>query len=226
MMLLSYFGEPANYPFLVALLVVFILAAIEGVGAMIGAGVFGFLDGLLPDIDLGAELDIEFDAPDLQSPSITGEFLSWLRIGQVPVIFSLIVFLTAFGLIGLTLQGLCLSLLGTALSALWVALPTLFLSIPVVGFGNRFLAFVLPRDETSAISRDRLVGKVATITLGEARVNFPAQAKVKDRFGQTHYIMLAPDNESETYGQGDRLLLVRRSENIYFGIRPSSKALQ
>ena len=61
MILLSYFGEPANYPFLVALFVVFVLAAVEGVGLLIGAGIFGFLDGVLPDIDLGTELDIDID---------------------------------------------------------------------------------------------------------------------------------------------------------------------
>ena len=226
MILLSYFGEPANYPFLVALFVVFVLAAIEGVGLLIGAGIFGFLDGVLPDIDLGTELDIDIDMPDMQTPSMTGQFLTWLRMGRVPVVFSLIVLLVAFGLIGLTIQGLSLSIFGSALPAIVAVLPALLLSIPVLSLGNRFLALVLPRDETSAISRNRLIGKIATITLGEARHDFPAQAKVTDRFGLTHYIMLAPDNEDESYRQGDRLLLVRLCDNTYYGIQSTSNALK
>ena len=132
MILLSYFGEPANYPFLVALFVVFVLAAIEGVGLLIGAGIFGFLDGVLPDIDLGTELDIDVDMPDMQTPSMTGQFLSWLRMGRVPVVFSLIVLLVAFGLIGLTIQGMSLSIFGSTLPAIVAVLPALLLSIPVL----------------------------------------------------------------------------------------------
>ena len=157
---------------------------------------------------------------------MTGQFLTWLRMGRVPVVFSLIVLLVAFGLIGLTIQGLSLSIFGSALPAIVAVLPALLLSIPVLSLGNRFLAHVLPRDETSAISRNRLIGKIATITLGEARHDFPAQAKVTDRFGLTHYIMLAPDNEDESYRQGDRLLLVRLCDNTYYGIQSTSNALK
>lgn len=226
MMLLSYFGDPSNVPFLVALAIVFILALIEGVGMLIGAGIFSFLDALLPDIDLELELDIEADTPDLTTPSVTGQFLSWLRVGEVPVIFSLIVFLVSFGLIGLTIQEVMRMVFGSALPASLATIPTLIASLPMLSLGNRFLAFIIPRDETSAISRDKLIGKVATITLGEARKDFPAQAKVRDRYRQTHYIMLAPDNEDEQFKQGDQLLLVRREGNTYFGIVPTSAALK
>lgn len=222
MLFLSYFSDPAYFPFLVALTIVSILAAIEGVGLLIGAGIFSFLDGLLPDVDI----DLNLEGPDLSSPSLIGETLSWLRIGRVPVIISLIVFLVAFGLIGLALQGFIASLVGSPLPAFIAVLPVFALSLPVLSMGNRVMAAVMPRDETSAISRDRLIGKVAIITLGESRKDFPAEAKVKDRFNQTHYIMLAPDSDDESYSQGDQLLIVRRDENTYFGIKHTSEALQ
>lgn len=224
MMLMPYFSDPAHFPFLVALAIVFILAAIEGVGMLIGAGIFGFLDSLLPDIDL--DLDLEMDAPDLSVPSLTGQVLSWLQIGRVPVVISLIVFLVSFGLIGLSLQETSRSIVSTSLPT-WIAiLATFVISLPVLSLGNRILAAVIPKDETSAVSRDSLIGKFATITLGEARHDFPAQAKVKDQHGQTHYVMLAPDIDGECYAQGDQLLLVRRAENIYFGIRSDSEAFK
>ncbi len=226
MMLMPYFSDPAHFPFLVALAIVFILAAIEGVGMLIGAGIFGFLDSLLPDIDLDVDFDVDLDAPDLSVPSLTGQVLSWLQIGRVPVVISLIVFLVSFGLIGLTLQEMLRSIVGTSLPTPIAVLATFVLSLPVLSLGNRVLAAVIPKDETSAVSRDSLIGKFATITLGEARHDFPAQAKVRDQHGQTHYVMLAPDIDGECYAQGDQLLLVRRTKNIYFGIQSDSEAFK
>jgi hypothetical protein len=218
-MFLSFANDASNFPFSVALVVVAILAAIEGVGLMIGAGIFGFLDGLLPDVDLGV------DAPDLTSPSLSGQFLTWLRIGQVPAIFTLIVFLVAFGLIGLFLQGIVGSILGAPLPALLATVPALVLAVPVVRTGNAVLAKIIPRDETSAVSRDSFIGKLAIITGGTAKAGYPAQGKIKDQHDQTHYIPVQPDVETEVFAQGEIVLLVRRKKSVYFAIRPESEGL-
>jgi len=220
-MLLSYVNETANFPFSVALVIVAILAAIEGVGLLIGAGIFGFLDGLLPDIDI----DLDIDAPDLTAPSLSGQFLTWLRIGKVPVIFSLIVFLVAFGLIGLFIQGLVNAIFGAPLPALLASVPAFAFSMPVLSVGNAVLAKVLPKDETSAVSRDSLIGKLAVLTGGEARSNYPAQAKVKDQHNQTHYILVEPDIGTDCFVRGERVLIVRRKKSVYFAIRPESNGL-
>ena len=228
MILLSYFGEPANYPFLVALFVVFVLAAIEGVGLLIGAGIFGFLDGVLPDIDLGTELDIDIDMPDMQTPSMTGQFLSWLRMGRVPVVFFTNRLACCFRFdrlddprsepVNIRERTACHCSGSTGPSSIHNRFS---------GLGNRFLALVLPRDETSAISRNRLIGKIATITLGEARHDFPAPSQGnRSVWPHSLYIMLAPDNEDESYRQGDRLLLVRLCDNTYYGIQSTSNALK
>ncbi len=218
-MFLSFANDASNFPFSVALVVVAILAAIEGVGLMIGAGIFGFLDGLLPEVDLGV------DAPDLTSPSLSGQFLTWLRIGQVPAIFTLIVFLVAFGLIGLFLQGIVSSILGAPLPALLATVPALILAVPVVRTGNVVLAKIIPKDETSAVSRDSFIGKLATITGGTAKVGYPAQGKIKDQHDQTHYIPIQPDVETDVFSRGEIVLLVRRKRSVYFAIRPESEGL-
>ena len=218
-MFLSFANEASNFPFLVALVIVAILAAIEGVGLLVGAGMFGFLDGLLPDVDLG------IDAPDLTSPSISGQFLTWLRIGQVPAVFTLIVFLVAFGLIGLFIQTIAMSLFGAPLPALVATVPALVLAMPVVRTGNTVLARIIPKDETTVVSRDSLIGRLATITGGTARLGYPAQGKVKDQHDQTHYIPIEPDIETDVFAPGDLVLLVRRKKSVYFAIRAESDGL-
>ncbi|MDV7340474.1 YqiJ family protein [Terasakiella sp. A23] len=221
MVFLSYFNDAANFPFSVALFVVTILAALEGVGLLVGVGIFSFLDALLPDVDL----EVDVDAPDFSDPSILGSSLTWLRIDRVPVIISLIVFLVSFGLIGLSLQGMVKSVFGSPLPVLIAMIPTTLLALPVLSVGNTILSKIIPQDETSAVSQDSLIGKMAEITLGEAKKDFPAQAKVKDEYDQTHYIMICPDNDHETFTQGSRLLLVRRDNTTYFGIQNTSDAL-
>jgi hypothetical protein len=218
-MFLSFANEASNFPFSVALVIVAILAAIEGVGLLVGAGVFGFLDGLLPDVDLG------IDAPDLTSPSISGQFLTWLRIGQVPAVFTLIVFLVAFGLIGLFIQTVAMSLFRAPLPALVATVPALVLAMPVVRAGNTVLARIIPKDETTVVSRDSLIGRLATITGGTARLGYPAQGKVKDQHDQTHYIPIEPDIETDVFAPGDLVLLVRRKKSVYFAIRAESDGL-
>lgn len=218
-MFLSFANDASNFPFSVALVIVAILAAIEGVGLIIGAGIFGFLDGLLPDVDLGV------DAPDLTSPSLSGQFLTWLRIGQVPAIFTLIVFLVAFGLIGLFIQGFVGSFFGAPLPALLATVPSLVLAMPLVRTGNLVLAKVMPKDETSAVSRDSLIGKLATITGGTAKVGYSAQGKVKDQHDQTHYIPVEPDIETDVFVRGEVVLIVRRKKSVYFAIRAESDGL-
>ncbi|RCK51217.1 hypothetical protein TH25_09580 [Thalassospira profundimaris] len=218
-MFLSYLNETSNFPFSVSLVIVAILALIEGIGLIIGAGIFGFLDGLLPDIDL------DIDVPDMTAPSIGGQFLTWLQIGRIPAIFSLIVFLVAFGLIGLFLQGMVAAVLGAPLPALLACIPALVLSMPVLSVGNRALAAIIPRDETSAVSHDSLIGKPAVITGGEARKDYPAQGKLKDQYRQTHYILIEPDNDQDIFAQGQKVLLVRRHKSIYFAIPIESDGL-
>jgi hypothetical protein len=66
---------------------------------------------------------------------------------------------------------------------------------------------------------------VATITLGEARQGSPAEARFRDQFGTTHYLMVEPD-DGETYQAGDNVLLVQQRGAVYQCIRSDNKHLQ
>ena len=91
-----------NLPFTVALAVMFGIAVLEGVMALMGFALSGVLDSLLPDMDFDIEADVY---ADLETPSPFSRLLGWLRVGKVPMLMLLIIFLTGFGLIGLLEEG-------------------------------------------------------------------------------------------------------------------------
>ncbi|MCG8463271.1 MAG: YqiJ family protein [Xanthomonadales bacterium] len=206
-----FLGLSSNWPFSSALAIMLIFALIEGVSTLIGAGLSQFVDALLPD------LDVDMDA-DFSDPSATVKFLSWLRFGEVPAIVCFIVFLTVFGLLGLAFQASMLSILGTLLPPWLAAALVLVVTLPVVSIMNRLIAKIIPKDETQVVSANSFVGRVAYITLGEATLGSPTQAKVKDRYGHTHYVMIEPDHSDTTLKPGDELLITEHHGSVYRAI--------
>lgn len=205
---------PQNILFAVALAVLLLIAILEGVGALFGAGLSHLLSSVLPDNDIALDLD----GPDLEAQGPIGRVLSWLRIGQVPVLVLMIIFLAGFGIGGLVVQKCVLTVFGFLLPAIIAFIPALFLSLLVVRFLGGVLNKIIPKDETSAVSKKTFIGRVAIITLGTAKKNHAAQGKVKDAFGKFHYIMIEPDNEEDTFAQGVDVLLVRHSGGTFFAI--------
>ena len=76
-----------NVAFTGALAVMLLIAAVEGVGALLGTSISEHLRSLLPETDLNANLEID------ASEAIVSPFrkaLAWLRVGQVPVLMLLV----------------------------------------------------------------------------------------------------------------------------------------
>lgn len=230
-------AEP-NLPFTIALGVMAALAVIEGLGLILGASLSNLMDSVLPDFDLdGPDLDLDVDADldvdvdahvdaDLE-PGHSGpvEVLTWLRIGQVPFLVWLATFLTAFGLFGLLIQTLAHSLWGDWLVT-WIAVPLAFLGMLPFARGTvALLARVLPKDETTAVSEKTFVGRVAVITLGTASPGSPAQAKLRDEYGQSHYVMVEPSDEYESFISGTSVLLVQKHGAVFSAVRNPTEAL-
>lgn len=160
------------------------------------------------------------DAPaDADGASAIGRFLGWLGLGRLPAMIWLVVFLTSFGLTGLVLQRLVRDLAGGLLPAAAAAPVALFLCLPVLRVSGGLLARILPRDETSAVPAESFVGQLAVVTLGTARHGQPAEAKLKDIHGQTHYVLVEPESESEELETGSQVLLVRRAGAVFSGVR-------
>ena len=137
----------------------------------------------------------------------------------------IIVFLTGFGLSGLALQYVLSLTIGILLPASLASLVAIFSALPVVRFCGGILGKYMPQDETYAVSENTYIGQIATITMGEARHGKPAQARLKDIHGQTHYIMIEPDLPDEHFPQGENVLIVRRQGAIYRAIQNTSSAL-
>ena len=73
----------------------------------------------------------------------------------------------------------------------------------------------MPRDESEAVSRDSFLGLSAQVTVGRARRGAPAEARVQDSYGRSHYVMVEPNNPEEVFPAGTRVVLLTRHESIY-----------
>ena len=204
-----------NLFFTIALGIMLMIALVEGVGAMMGAGLSSFIDQVFPEVDI----DLGIEGPELDAPGSFGRFLSWIRVGQVPVLVVLVIFLLVFGVLGLVMQDLVHSFTGRLMPGLVAALLTFVLALPIVRGATNALAKVIPKDETSAVSRDSFIGRSAIITLGEAKRGYPTQAKVKDRYGKVHYLLVEPDNPEDTLKKDDWILLVKHDGVRFYAIR-------
>lgn len=218
--MIEFLSAGPNLPFSVSLAMMLIMAAIEGVGFLMGMGIFDFLDGLAPDVDFDS-----VDATEMAGMSLADRFMGWLHFGRVPVLILLVVFLTSFGVIGLAMQGVAAQLTGHLLPGALASAVAFPAALPPVRWFGGMLAKVLPKDETYVVSQDALVGRVATIVLGTARQGSPAQGRLRDEHGTSHYVMLEPDEANESFGQGEQVLLVSRQGSTYRAIRNTNASM-
>ncbi|WP_421783380.1 YqiJ family protein [Kiloniella litopenaei] len=208
-----------NLPFVVSLIILLIIGALEGAALLIGLGFSAVLDSMVPD------LDVDIDGPDLGANNTLGSLLTWLRVGKVPLLILLILFFLFFGLSGLAIQGGVDGVMGLLLPGYLASIPAFILALYLVRLVGAVFEKLMPSDETSAVSSDSFVGRVATIVLGVSETGKPAQAKVKDRHGLEHYLLVEPDNTNDIFETGSSVLLVRKVEGKFFGIAASSELL-
>lgn len=201
--------EPHNLPFLIAfgVLAVIALLQVTGLGEAIeGAG--------------------EFDAPDGLDAGGFGEALTTLLgLGRVPFLIWLAALLFIFATIGVIGQAALAHLLGAPLAAGWAMLTAGGAALPLNSLAMRPLGAILPKDETTAIAIDDLVRRDAEIQIGTARAGSPARAKVIDRHGQAHFVMVEPHDQALALNAGDTVLLVRREGQTFYGVHYESPLL-
>jgi hypothetical protein len=209
----SFWTASANLPFLIALGLFFGLSLLQGISFLMGLSLDQSVDHWVdaPDADIDVDMDLDIDGVDsaASSSSLVWGALDWLNAGRIPLLFLVLLFLGSFGLAGYLLQLLVLKSFGFLGGSWLMVLLALPVAIPVSRYTSIFLGKILPKDETSAVSRDSFLGKSAVIVLGVARPGSPAQAKLKDDFGQTHYIMVEPDSDERDFSAGDTVVVVR-----------------
>lgn len=179
---------------------------------------FSGLTDFAPDID--TDMDGQVDGL-----GAADGLLSFLGLGRLPLMIWLALFLLLFMIIGYagqqTLQGITGSLLSP-----WFAGPlAALLGIPATAILARPLARIMPKDETTAVSIDSLIGRFAVLGTGTAKPGSPARAKVIDIHGHPHFVMVEPDNDGQQFTSGEKLLLVRRNGDLFKAISQGGQHL-
>ncbi len=197
---MSLFTATQNLPFGIGFALIVGIALLEGLGMLFSLSPSNMLDDVLPEIDGDSGLD---------------RVLGWLHVGKVPALVLLLLFLTGYTVFGYSLQVVANGLFGGYLPA-WLAG---LLAVPagmatVRGLGS-LIAHIIPRDETSVVSEQSLVGRVGVIISGAARRGLAAQARVKDSHGRSHYLMVEPDIDDEVFAEGAQVLIVRKAGAFY-----------
>jgi hypothetical protein len=197
---MSLFTAPENLPFGIGFALIVGIALLEGLGMLVSMSPSNLLDDLLPEIDGDSGLD---------------RVLGWLHIGKVPALVLLLLFLGGYTVFGYSLQMVAKGLFGGYLPA-WlaglVAVPAGMATVRALG---ALIAHIIPRDETSAVSEQGLIGRVGVIVAGGARRGLAAQARVKDSHGRSHYLMVEPDIDGESFDEGAQVLIVRKVGAFY-----------
>jgi hypothetical protein len=229
-------------PFTVSLALLFGLLALEVVLLLLGGSLIGegeadvdLVDGPDVDLDLDLDLEVELDGFDVDP----GEFelaveefeveapvaapsspLSWMGLGKMPTLIWLASILTAFGVTGLTLQGIALNLIGTPLNVVLTALGAGFAAIWFTGRFGALFARVLPKTESQSVSTRTLGRRRGVVTQGTARRDNPAEVRVTDRYGNTHYLRAEPMSDGAQITQGTEVLVLRHRPTGGFRLIP------
>jgi hypothetical protein len=204
--------EPHNFPFAVALGLMFavVLIQLTGLGDMLG------------DADADAGLDID----GANSAGFLEGALSLLGIGRVPFLIWLMMFLLVFAAIGVMGQQLLIGLTGSPLATWIAALGAGAAALPVNGALARPMGYLMPKDETTAVSVDTLVRRDAEIQTGSARRGSPARAKVIDQHGLAHFVMVEPHDDAAVLSEGETVMLVRREGETFYAAQYENSHLR
>jgi len=181
------------WPFVLAAGLMIALAVAEAAALLIGITAMPWHDGGM------------VDPPD----GFVGDALGWLHFGKVPLLVIIVIFLTVFALAGFVAQFAIRGVIGAFVPWPPAAAFALVAAVFGVRLGGAAIGRIIPRDETSAVSDASLVGRVGTIVIGTARAGKPAEARVRDEVGASHYVMVEPEETDQAYEAGTSVLLVR-----------------
>lgn len=201
----SFFMADFNLLYSSSLFFVACLALLEGVGLLIGLSLTNALDDLLP-------IDLDVDADLTLSDGGLSVVLGWLYLHRLPFLVWMLLFLTSFGIAGLSIN------------YMW-PLPTLLsfpIALVIAIFSCRILgkriASIMPKNESSATSYHSFSGKIATITVGKARKGNAAEAVLHDEFNQKHYLLVEPEQQGQEFDKGTQVVLVEKIQHSWLAI--------
>lgn len=204
----SFFLAESNFWFNVAIGTILALFLLEVASMLFGISVLGMLD---------TDADVDVDA-DLDSGGFSS-VLNWLSIDKLPTMVWLTLLLVSFGVLGYITNFVFLKTIGSFAPAI-ISLPVAaIVGLIVTGRMGGIIARMMPKNESSAVTTDEFVGNVAQITLGKAVVGSPAEAKFIDQHNQPHYLMVEPMEGTDSFVQGDQVILVQKTSSGWLATR-------
>lgn len=193
------FLTTAYFPFAVTFAVMIGFALIEAIGLGLG------------QLDLDTDIGVDGDG--------AGGVLDWLGLGgDLPILIWLTSLLGCVTIVGIALQQGADALLGAPLPWGWALAGAAILGTLLNTVAANGLARVMPGYESTVISTDELLRGRGTILEGTARRGMPARAKVVDRHGQAHVVMVEPHDDADAIAAGETVLLVRRQGGIFYAL--------
>ena len=196
-------------PFAVSIGVTIAIAAIELLGLLLGTQPSAMVDSALPDLDT--------DIPDVELGPLS-QSLSWLSFGRLPALVVLILLTASFGLCGFALQEALRQVLGFALDPWLASIPAAIGAVFVTRHVGLAIARIMPKEETEAVSTKAFVGRVATVFRGVAGPGAPAEAKLTDIHGKTHYLLIEPEDGETVMPEGSEVVIIRQQGSVYRAI--------
>ncbi|MCC1491382.1 OB-fold-containig protein [Cognatishimia sp. F0-27] len=225
------------FPFTLSLALLFGLMLLELVFAMLGGTLMGKdgpdLDG--PDLDApevadfdldleldGLEMDLgEFEGPEFNPPeapdgadapdgiAATGGVAGFLGLGKMPLLIWIGCMLFAFGSTGLVIQSITRNAFGFEWPWIVASVPAAIVAVVFTRKFGMFFARMIPKTETQALSERHLGRRPGVITQGTAARGKPAEVRVTDRYGNTHYLRAEPLRDDLSIPQGSEVIVLR-----------------
>lgn len=193
-------------PFAVALGLTLAIGVLEVVGLLLGTQPSAMVDNAMPDFDA------DVDGIELGPLSQT---LSWLSFGRLPALVVLILITTSFGITGFALQEIFRGVFGFALDPWLASLPAILGAAFLTRHIGMALSRIMPKEETEAVSTKEFIGRIATVFRGVAGPGAPAEAKLTDIHGKTHYVLVEPDQGEALMPEGSQVLIIRQEGPVY-----------
>lgn len=139
---------------------------------------------------------------------------TWLHLGKIPSLILMLLLLFSFSITGLMIQGISWQWFGAFLSH-WLTLPMALLSALLLlrVLGLRVRRSLIDWSNAKPPIELRLIGRMATICGGTARLGQPVQARVRDKHGRLHYIQVEP--ELGELPDGSDVMLTHRIGTAY-----------
>lgn len=218
------------FPFTLALALVLGLLVLEVIALLLGGSLLGSdsdgfdvdsgdLDFDIDTIDADADFEIDIDSTAPEQPGLEDAIPSastgWFGLGKVPIAIWVASLLTGFGLSGFIIQSILRGAFDWTMPALLAvplaALPALWF----VEFLSNTLARLIPKTETTAMSRRHMGSQHGVITQGNARRGQPAECRIRDRHGNLHYLRVEPLEDDATLTEGTEVYVIRRRNGTF-----------